>query len=180
MRQALPLLSVIFLVACGGSVGTSDPSSASTPDDTTADQRPGAPGASDNAAPPKAPEPTPPPTIGGPCLYDEVTGIATVSEITLPGKLDDACANDGRVVKYTFTPDDPAAPPVPPAWKIYDEGNRRLLRGSKSPANACLVELGIEIGTTFPAKRRLGTSGSCSPIVYEVQTSLASCTSPCR
>ena len=159
-------LFVVLLVACGGTVGASD-SSPQKPDDPAPPQSHDATsGASERA------DAAPPGLVGGNCVYDTSEGVATITAIRTPGPLEYACTNDPRTVEFTFVADDPTAPPARAEWRL-------MLADGKAPPSACLTELGISVGATFRATRRLETAGTCAPLLYAVDVDLKSCKAQC-
>jgi len=183
MRSSACLFAVL-LVACTGGAAPSDPpssepaaegASAREGDDEAAGragtENPGSSGPVAGSATGSA--------EGNTCAYASTPGTATITAIEAPGERVDTCANDGRVARFTFKPDGDA-PAVPESLAQVDAGNRSLRIGNKAPPSACLTELGVTVGATFRATRRLATMGTCTPVLYDVEVALASCKTRCE
>jgi hypothetical protein len=160
LLRAASSLVVVVLMACGDSQPGPDESAPAqiTPARTAFDGGP----------------------AGGGCEYTSTAGTATITAIQTPGAEENPCPNDGRVVRFTFTPDDPATPPLPASLEMYDKGVSRLvILDGKAPPSSCLPGLGIKVGATIRATRKIQTKGTCSPVVFVVDVDLTSCAAQC-
>lgn len=116
--------------------------------------------------------------LGG-CLYVRTPGIATVSSITTPAAGAYSCTNDGVEVRFTFVPDDPARAACFVGPTSGDSLTFRVGAGAHPP-RACLTTSNVTVGTTLQVVRGDLASGTCSPVVFDFPSALATnCLTSC-
>lgn len=117
--------------------------------------------------------------VGGACTSDAVPGTGTVTRIEDDTTAGPDCKS-AKQVTLSFVPDDAAATPhrLDPAFPLE-------VGGVAFVATGCVEEHHLALGTKLKVVRHLRTSGTCSPVTYEV-TDFASpeaiekCVAHCR
>lgn len=101
--------------------------------------------------------------VGGSCSYEDTAGTATVTAIEAEPANGD-CSNQPKRVTLKFVPSDVHAKPEP-----RDQAFTLGVGGLSLVAAGCLKAYKIALGTQLPTVRHKMTSGTCSPLVYEVK-----------
>lgn len=161
LTRIAPVALSLMLLACGGRAeGTS-------PADGSGNGSPGT-ARDDGPSDPSDPAPTnptnPTPISGGNCTYRSVPGTATVT--ALVSSVDDVtigvCHRATTRVTFTFA----AADGSP----LQQKGKADVLTVDSDVVypTRCLATADLHVGATFSITRREEITGTCSPVVYEV------------
>lgn len=99
--------------------------------------------------------------FGGPCIYTDTPGVATIVSVTPaePGDLN--CWNDPVVVLFDYYPNPPASPALAAAGVALTIGE-----GLNPPLSWIEAE-GLTVGTQHKCRRRDITSGTCTPLLFD-------------
>jgi hypothetical protein len=77
------------------------------------------------------------------------------------------CANDPVQVLFTYAPlsgstSDYRFPGTP------DTGRSLTIGDGKNPPRSCVTSQNITVGSRYPCKRREQTSGTCTPVIFDL------------
>lgn len=108
-----------------------------------------------------------PERVGGPCSYIDVPGVAKITSIETAGTGLNNCRNAVEVL-FDFVPDDPTAPQRyrVPTWP--DAGRHLIVGDGKNPSLEWVTAREISVGKEYPCLRQEITSGTCTPVVFDV------------
>ena len=107
--------------------------------------------------------------VGGPCTYTEFTGTATITAIEDAPADDFNCANNPKLVRYTFTPNAAEASSDYAFTNVADTDQSLKILGGKNPAQKWLENNGVQIGKTYACVRAEIQSGTCTPVVFTIK-----------
>lgn len=104
--------------------------------------------------------------VGGPCTYNKIPGIITITSIEKAPE-DESNCKDAVKVMFTFTPTDPTAQKnyAAPGWS--DEGQIFTVGGGTNPNREWVERKGITAGQNYGATRNEIRSGTCTPVIFE-------------
>ena len=111
-------------------------------------------------------------------LCFDVTGSDVTSTLDVSGSptaIEDApaddynCANNPKLVRYTFTPEAAEASSDYAFTNITDKDQSLKILGGKNPAQTWLENNGVQIGNTYACVRAEIQSGTCTPVVFTIK-----------
>jgi hypothetical protein len=94
-------------------------------------------------------------------VVDTITNISNAP----PGS--NSCANDPMQVLFTYAP-------LSGSTSDYrfpgtsDTGRSLTIGDGKNPPRSCVTSQNITVGSQFPCKRREQTSGTCTPVIFDL------------
>jgi hypothetical protein len=110
--------------------------------------------------------------IGGPCTFDKHSGKATITKIVkteeskAQAKNEGGPAYEGYEIWFTFIPDKP----VPANWREnVAKPQLYQLMNSWYPGDEYIKKYDIKVGKQYPATLSIIKTGTCSPIIFELQ-----------
>lgn len=106
--------------------------------------------------------------VGGPCTYTEFIGTATITAIEDAPANDYNCANNPKLVRYTFTPETAEASSDYAFTNVADTDQSLKILGGKNPAQTWLENNGVQIGNTYACVRAEIQSGTCTPVIFTI------------
>ena len=104
--------------------------------------------------------------VGGLCTYTEFTGTATITAIEDAPADDYNCANNPKLVSFTFTPE---ASSDYAFNNVADTDQSLKILGGKNPAQTWLENNRVEIGNTYACVRAEIQSGTCTPVIFTIK-----------
>lgn len=104
--------------------------------------------------------------VGGPCTYTEFTGTATITAIEDAPADDYNCANNPKLVLYTFTAE---ASSNYTFANVADTDQSLKILGGKNPAQTWLENNGVQVGNTYACVRSEIQSGTCTPVIFTIK-----------
>jgi hypothetical protein len=107
--------------------------------------------------------------VGGPCTYTEFRGTATITTIEDAPADDYNCANNPKLVSYSFTPNEAEASSDYKFTNVADSDQSLKILGGKNPAQTWLESNGVQIGNTYTCVRAEIQSGTCTPVIFTIK-----------
>lgn len=102
---------------------------------------------------------------GGPCRYEEIPGVATITAIQEPDAGEYSC-KQAKAVFFEFTPNDPAAVAGYRFPDRPDTAPRLTVGAGMNPPRNWVEEQGISVGARMRCLRVEIISGTCPPVTY--------------
>ncbi len=100
------------------------------------------------------------PMVGGPCEYENTSGVATITSVEPASTNGLNCTNDPVEVVFDFTPDDAADAGLAATGRTLTIGE-----GLNPPLSWVQAE-GLTVGSQHTCIRRDITKGTCTPVLY--------------
>ncbi len=108
-----------------------------------------------------------PPIAGGTCEYTSVSGVATIVSVEAAGSDETNCSNDPVKVTFSFVPDDATATQSYTITYISDDSIELQVSSANPPSEWVQAE-GLTVGSEHPCVRKEITSGTCTPLIFEL------------
>jgi len=105
------------------------------------------------------------PTVGGPCQYVDVPGVARIVSVVEAASTDYNCANAVKVT-FDFVPNDPTAVNNYrfPNWE--GKGQCFMVGAGMNPPKSWVLEQGLTEGSEHACVRSEITKGTCTPVIF--------------